>query len=85
MRCTRLAANTGRKKIAISAPSHNFVGPYLIYYSVFFKIVSYVLTNTSYCLTYFLTYLCSLGPSPAKASVRPGLDAHRVCGDDDKM
>ena len=32
MRCTRLAANTGRKKspkIAISAPSHNFVGPYL--------------------------------------------------------
>ena len=29
MRCTRLAANTGRKKIAISAPSHNFVGPCL--------------------------------------------------------
>jgi len=25
----RLAENTGRKKIAISAPSHNFVGPYL--------------------------------------------------------
>jgi len=29
MRCTQLAANTGRKKIAISAPLHNFVGPYL--------------------------------------------------------
>ena len=29
MYCTRLAANTGRKKIAISAPSHNFVGSYL--------------------------------------------------------
>ena len=30
--CTRLAENTGRKKspkIAICAPSHNFVGPYL--------------------------------------------------------
>jgi len=25
----RLAENTGRKKIVISAPSHNFVGPYL--------------------------------------------------------
>jgi len=32
MRCTRLAENTGRKsrqKIAIWAPSHNFVGLYL--------------------------------------------------------
>jgi len=32
MCCTRLAENTGRKKspkIAISAPSHNFVGLYL--------------------------------------------------------
>jgi len=26
---TRLAENTGRKKIAILAPSHNFVGLYL--------------------------------------------------------
>jgi len=26
---TRLAANTGRKKIVILAPSHNFVGLYL--------------------------------------------------------
>jgi len=29
MCCTRLAGNTGRKKIAIFAPSHNFVGLYL--------------------------------------------------------
>jgi len=29
MLCTRLASNTGRKKVAISAPSHNFVGLYL--------------------------------------------------------
>jgi len=29
MCCTRLAGNTGRKKIAILAPSHNFVGLYL--------------------------------------------------------
>jgi len=32
MCCTRLAVNTGRKnkaKIAICAPSHNFVGLYL--------------------------------------------------------
>ena len=34
MHCTRLAANTGRKKIAISAPSHNFVGPYLPNYGM---------------------------------------------------
>jgi len=27
--CTRLAENTGCKKIAICAPSHNFVGLYL--------------------------------------------------------
>jgi len=29
MCCTRLAENTGRKKIAILAPSHNFVRLYL--------------------------------------------------------
>jgi len=29
MCCTRLAEYTGRKKIAILAPSHNFVGLYL--------------------------------------------------------
>jgi len=29
MCCTRLSGNTGRKKIAILAPSHNFVGLYL--------------------------------------------------------
>jgi len=29
MCCTRLAANTGRKKIAICAPSHKFVGIYI--------------------------------------------------------
>ena len=29
MCCTRLAENTGRKKIAILAPPHNFVGLYL--------------------------------------------------------
>jgi len=29
MCCTWLAENTGRKKIAIWAPSHNFVGLYL--------------------------------------------------------
>jgi len=29
MICTRLAGNTGHKKIAILAPSHNFVGLYL--------------------------------------------------------
>jgi len=29
MCCTRLAENTGRKKIAILAPSHNFVELYL--------------------------------------------------------
>jgi len=29
MCCTRLAGNTGRKKIAICAPSHNFIGLYL--------------------------------------------------------
>jgi len=29
MCCTRLTGNTGRKKIAICAPSHNFVGLYL--------------------------------------------------------
>ena len=29
MCCTRLAENTGRKKIAICASSHNFVGLYL--------------------------------------------------------
>jgi len=29
MCCTRLAENTGRKKIAILAPSDNFVGLYL--------------------------------------------------------
>ena len=29
LRCTRLAKNTGRKKIAFLAPSHNFVGLYL--------------------------------------------------------
>jgi len=29
MRCMLLAENTGRKKIAILAPSHNFVGLYL--------------------------------------------------------
>jgi len=28
MFCTRLAENTGRKKVAISAPLHNFVGLY---------------------------------------------------------
>jgi len=27
--CKRLAGNTGHKKIAISEPSHNFVGLYL--------------------------------------------------------
>jgi len=29
MCCTRIAGNTGCKKIAILAPSHNFVGLYL--------------------------------------------------------
>jgi len=29
MCCTQLAENTGRKKIAILAPLHNFVGLYL--------------------------------------------------------
>ena len=29
MCCTRLAGNTGCKKIATRTPSHNFVGPYL--------------------------------------------------------
>jgi len=29
MCCTRLAENTGRKKIAILAPLHNFLGLYL--------------------------------------------------------
>ena len=33
--CTRLAKNTGRKKIAILAPSHNFVGLYLRSYGMY--------------------------------------------------
>ena len=35
MCCSRLAANTRRKKIAIWAPSHNFVGLYLCNYGTY--------------------------------------------------
>jgi len=37
MWCTRLAGNAGPKKIAICAPSHNFVGPYLRNYGTYLQ------------------------------------------------
>jgi len=58
MCCTRLAGNARRKKIAIWAPSHNFVGPYLRNWGMYWQSEKNLLSSniSSTCPNNIMTF-----------------------------